>query len=283
MTATLVSTLAYLKALGAGPVLRELSVEFISPGFFYEFFSKEVIETWEGGPPEMGWVYFAVGLFYLSVLLYFLWRFRFLDELKTGWAESRRRRDEVRRLKAEKRARMKEAAASLEGVSYDGFHALAAANRAFEEGRLEDALSAYDEAGRSMSGLSAAWVGRGAALARLGRTDEARGAFGRALEIEPANAEALVNMGLLALVSGETESARETFERALALDGASARGHLGLTLLAARLGERAEAERHLKRAFRLKPSLAQEASREPSLKAFIEGLEVKVKRLRPTG
>lgn len=265
MTVALASALSHLKALVAGPLQREFVVEFVSPRFFYEFFAKEALENWEGGPPEVGPLYVIIGLFYLAVLVFFLWRFRYLQEVRSGWVENRRRRAEVRRRKAERRRLLEESAASVEGVSYDAFHALATANRAFDQGLLEEALGAYEEASRLGPPLSAAWVGRGAALGRLGRLEEAREAFGRALEIAPSNVEALVNLGLSALASGDEGEARKALETALELDGASARGYLGQALLAARLGERAVARESLQRALSLSPSLAEEAAREPAL------------------
>ncbi len=292
MIRALLASLVGLWTLGAGPVLHEFGIEFVSPRFFYEYFADEAAQAWQGGPPEVGWQYAAVGLFYLAILIYVFWRFRYLQSLRESWSEFRLRRTEARRAKAERARRLEAAEAAVAGVSYEGFHALAAGNRAFDAGRYDDALAAFEEAASAEPKLSAAWVGRGAALGRLGRPVEAREAFGEAVRRAPDNSEAWVNMGLAALEASETAAAREAFQRAVGLDGASARGYVGLAMLAATAGDRAEVLSHLEKALRLRPTLAEEVAREPAFsslaredgfRALLERFGPRPPRLRWTG
>ncbi|MFQ5893875.1 MAG: hypothetical protein ACE5H5_06140, partial [Nitrospinota bacterium] len=167
-------------SLWAGSPLNEIGIEFVSPRYFYEFFSQEA-EAWQGELPSMGWFHGVVIVCYLA-LLYYVWRrFRIVEQLRQGWAESRQRQAQAKAARAERRMRLEAAEAEADGVSYEAFQALREANRTFDEGRYAEALGAYEAAGRLSPPLSAAWVGRGAALGCLGRHAEAREAFGQAL------------------------------------------------------------------------------------------------------
>ena len=245
----------------ASSAISKIGVEFASPGYYYELFGKEAAEEWL---PTVDRLYGVMGLFYLAVLIYVFYRFRYLAQLRHGWAESRRRRSWAKAAKAERLKKLKAAEAEAAGVSYEAFQALRRANRAFDDGRYAEALVAYEEAGRATPPLSAAWVGRGAALGRLGRHEEAREAFGRALELNPANAEARVNLGLVALATGDIDSAGGAFARSVEMDGACARGHFGLAVVAAGGGAKADLLAHLKLALRLSPALLDSAAREPA-------------------
>jgi tetratricopeptide (TPR) repeat protein len=244
--------------------LREIGVEFISPRYFFEFFISETPDELIGEMPSFGWLYVVIGIAYLAVIVYVLYRFRFLEQLRRGWAESRQRQALAKMAKAERRLKLRAAEAEAEGVRYEAFQALREGNRAFDEGRFDDALAAYDEASAATPPLSAARVGRGAALGRLGRHGEAQEAFEEALSLEPANAEALVNLGLTTLSSGDEETAREAFARAVDADEACARGHFGLAVVAAANGDKGDLLAHLKRALRLSPALFDAAQSEPA-------------------
>lgn len=268
------------------------AAEFVSPRFFYEMFAQGAEEAFEGPPPDMGWLYLAAGLLYLAVIVYFFWRYRYFQQLRDSWGEFHRRRASHRIAKAERLKALKDAELEAQGVSYDAFHALAEANRAFDAGRFEEALAGYEEASRLSPVLPAALVGRGAVLGRLARRAEACESFRRALDMEPANAEAWVNLGLVALQDGDVKEAQRAFEKAVALDASQARGHYGLAKVAAARGDGAEAAQHLKRALGLRPSLAAEASRDPAftslpkesgLQELLGRYSPKVTRLRPAG
>lgn len=250
--------------------LRELDTEFASPRYFLDLFRKEATETWQGEMPDFGWLYVVVGLVYLAILAYVFYRYRFFGQLRQGWAESRKRQAMAKAAKAERRRKFQAAEAEAEGVRYEAFQALLVGNRAFDEGRFDEALAAYEEAARARPPLSAAWVGRGAALGRLGRHTEAQEAFGEALSLDPDNAEALVNLGLTALSAGDEETAQEAFGRAVEADEACARGHYGLAVLAGSNGETAEVVAHLKRALSLKPALLEAAEREPAFASLAD-------------
>ncbi|RMH23522.1 MAG: tetratricopeptide repeat protein [Acidobacteria bacterium] len=97
---------------------------------------------------------------------------------------------------------------------------LLAADRAFLEGRLDDALAAYRRAAAS-------------------RPEDPRGLLGVASVLERR---------------GQTRAAMEHYRQALRVDGELALAHLNLGALHARLGEDAAARRHLEAAVRLDPS-----------------------------
>lgn len=272
-------------SLWSGPGLNEIGVEFNSARYFYEIFTKEA-EAWQGNLPEVGWLYVLVGLFYLGVIIYFLRRVRYLEQLRLGWAESRRRQSEAREARASRRKAIEASEAEVAGVSYEAFQALREGNRAFDEGLYADALLAYEEAGRTTPPLSAAWVGRGAALGQLGRHAEARAAFEQAVELNPSNAEALVNLGLTALTAEDNETARSAFSRAVEVDEACARGHYGLAILAAADGAKADLLAHLKRALQLSSALREAATSEPAFASLADDdgcLGALLERFSPRG
>jgi tetratricopeptide (TPR) repeat protein len=125
---------------------------------------------------------------------------------------------------------------------------------AFDDGRFDDALVAFDEAladARGADVAAAAHNKRGVALVALRRRDEALEAFCAALLSDERCAPALVNIGNLLLEDGHELDAIDYYESALRIDDAyaAAYGNLGVALR--RMGRRPESVRALKRAARL--------------------------------
>jgi tetratricopeptide (TPR) repeat protein len=125
---------------------------------------------------------------------------------------------------------------------------------AFDDGRFEDALAAFDAAladANDAGAAAAAHNKRGVALVALRRRGDALEAFCAALISDERCAPALVNIGNLLLEDGHALDAIDYYESALRIDDAypAAYGNLGVALR--RLGRRPESVRALKRADRL--------------------------------
>ena len=96
-------------------------------------------------------------------------------------------------------------------------------------GRLDEALTVYQDAATEQPWLEEAHYNLGTALLQSGRPDEAEAALGRALELQPLYPEALGNLGLLYAIGGRPSEAERLFERAVevAPESATALGNLG--------------------------------------------------------
>lgn len=95
-------------------------------------------------------------------------------------------------------------------------------------GREEDALRLYDEAGRLYPGLPDAYYNAGVSLQKLGRFDEAAGMYRRALDLDPKMAAARDNLSILLARKGLYEEAIAEARRAVELEpwNAASRGNL---------------------------------------------------------
>jgi regulator of sirC expression with transglutaminase-like and TPR domain len=95
-------------------------------------------------------------------------------------------------------------------------------------GREEDALRLYDEAGRLYPGLPDVHYNAGVSLQKLGRLDEAAGMYRRALDLDPEMAAARDNLSILLARKGLFEEAIAEARRAVELEpwNAAARGNL---------------------------------------------------------
>jgi tetratricopeptide (TPR) repeat protein len=95
-------------------------------------------------------------------------------------------------------------------------------------GREEDALRLYDEAGRLYPGLPDAHYNAGVSLQKLGRFDEAAGMYRRALDLDPEMAAARDNLSILLARKGLYEEAIAEARRAVELEpwNAASRGNL---------------------------------------------------------
>jgi len=124
------------------------------------------------------------------------------------------------------------ALASVAWFLYDGLlgqrdpalDAQSAADRAFEDGDYDRALSLYRE--RTVVEAENAYALRGIALSlmQLGRDDEALSAFAVAINAEPDFGGAYANRGILHDRMGSHEQAAADYRRALELDAELADG-----------------------------------------------------------
>lgn len=105
-------------------------------------------------------------------------------------------------------------------------------NELFREGKLEEALKAYEEAQVHMPDDEDVFYNLGIVLTRLGRESEAVRSYQRALELLPDYAEAHNNLGNLLLRQGNINDALVHFNAAIAAlpDYAVAHNNLGTAL-----------------------------------------------------
>lgn len=87
-----------------------------------------------------------------------------------------------------------------------------------ELNRFDEALQAFDAAGRLKLDSAALHVNRGNALQQLGRSDEAIMAYTRAIELDPADARAFDNRSSVLVEKGQLEAALADADQAIAVD-----------------------------------------------------------------
>jgi tetratricopeptide (TPR) repeat protein len=100
-------------------------------------------------------------------------------------------------------------------------HPLVAKGRAaYEAGKYEDALSAFEEAKKERPDDPAVEYNRAVALAQLGRVAEAKSAFQRVVESKRPELQekAWYNLGNIHATTGERKEALQAYRRALRLD-----------------------------------------------------------------
>ncbi len=118
------------------------------------------------------------------------------------------------------------ALASVAWFLYDGLisprdpalDAQSAADRAFEDGDYDRALSLYRERETADPGNAYALRGVALSLMQLGRNDEALSAFATAINAEPEFGGAYANRGILHDRMGHHEQAADDYRHALSLD-----------------------------------------------------------------
>ena len=116
--------------------------------------------------------------------------------------------------------------------------AQSAADRAFEDGDYERALSLYRERAALQPGNGFALRGIALSLMQLGEEEAALAAFDRAVAAEPEMAFAYANRGILQDRMGRYEAAASDYRRALALDPSVADGPHWLTRFLRKQAER---------------------------------------------
>lgn len=120
-------------------------------------------------------------------------------------------------------------AVRLDSNFADGHNNLGAA--LFTAGRLEEAEAHLRAAIRLNAAMVSAHSNLGLLLAARHDLSAARTALSEALRIEPDNAETLARAGEVDLLAGDRRSARQSFSRALALDRANPRALRGLSFV----------------------------------------------------
>jgi tetratricopeptide (TPR) repeat protein len=108
---------------------------------------------------------------------------------------------------------------------------------AYDDGRYEDALQAFDAAKKQLPDSAALEYDRGNALYRLQRLDEAREAYQRAAEMTPGELgeRDLYNMGNALAELGRTQEAISVYRRALLLEPGDEAARHNLEVLLRRL------------------------------------------------
>jgi len=126
-----------------------------------------------------------------------------------------------------------------------------------EQGELEEAIEAYNQALALKPDYAEAYNNMGNALKKQGKSIEAIEAYKKALALKPNYAEAYNNMGTVLQEQGELEEAIDAYKKALALkpDYAEAYYNMGNTLQ--EQGKLEEAMEALNKALSLKPNYAE--------------------------
>jgi tetratricopeptide (TPR) repeat protein len=121
------------------------------------------------------------------------------------------------------------------------------------QGRLEEALTAFEEALKQRPDCSVAWYDKGTTLMELGRHEEALAALNEALHLSPDYPDAWDNKGIALNRLGREEEALACHEQATRLDPTVANywHNKGLTL--GRLGRFKKALAAIDKALRLQP------------------------------
>lgn len=156
----------------------------------------------------------------------------------------------------------REGVAEAEALLRDRFAALARdperlfleAKLSSREGRDSAAVAQYDAALLESRGTMAeAWLNRGAALRRLGRTADALDSYQRALDVRPVYPEAWFNIGVGRSELGDREGAIEAYDRSLELDRDQPRAWYNLGMQWSALDRYDEAIRALEQAVERDP------------------------------
>jgi tetratricopeptide (TPR) repeat protein len=124
------------------------------------------------------------------------------------------------------------------------------------EGRLPEAIQAYEEALRLQPDNAEAHNSVGIILVQQGKVPEATAQYEQALRVEPHNARAHNNLGVALAESGKLQEAIRHFEQALRTNPDYAEAHNNLGTVLARGGRMTEAMQHWEQALRINPNYA---------------------------
>lgn len=92
------------------------------------------------------------------------------------------------------------------------------ANKYLEDGKLEKALSTFDEALSINPSYPANYLGKALTLMQLGRFDQARSQFDKAIELDDKFALAYANRGILNDRMGRYEAAVRDYRKAIEIN-----------------------------------------------------------------
>lgn len=120
-------------------------------------------------------------------------------------------------------------------------------NVARRQGRLPEAIAAYNQALRIDPGYPDALSNLAGILASQGRIDDALPLIQRALETAPDNIPLLNNLGSIYFQKGRVSEAAELFERSLAVDPQHPVAHYNLGLIRFEEGKPNAARQHFER------------------------------------
>jgi len=125
------------------------------------------------------------------------------------------------------------------------------------QGRLQEAVSHYNEALRIKPGFAKAHNNLGNALLSQGKAQEAVSHYNEALRMKPDYAKAHYNLGTALLGQGRAEEAARHYEAALRINPDYYEAHYNLGLALARQGRVGEAIEHFSETLRLMPGFAE--------------------------
>lgn len=134
------------------------------------------------------------------------------------------------------------------------------------KGLLDEALKQYAIAGQSASSTAGfLYFNMGVILQQQGKLADAVSAYQSALAANPASAGALHNLGLVYLDTGQNELALQQFGRLIQLEPQNASAIYYAGLASERLGRRDEARKHYESVLALDPRHAWAADRLKAL------------------
>ncbi len=123
-----------------------------------------------------------------------------------------------------------------------------------KEGKLEQAVTYFQEAVRLKPDYVAAYNQLGNVLQVLGKTDEAIAAYEKILQINPNVAEAHCNLGNIWQIQGKVKEAIVAYQQALEIKPNFTLAHLNLAKLLVAEGSMGQAEHHYQQAQNLEPN-----------------------------
>ena len=125
------------------------------------------------------------------------------------------------------------------------------------QGRLEEALAAYDRAVCLKPDYAKAYAGRGAIFFQQGRLEEALATYDQALRKEPDAAELHLNRGVVLQRQGRLEKALAAYDRAVCLKPDYAKAHAGRGAIRVQQGRLEEALAAYDQALQSAPDVAE--------------------------
>ena len=126
-----------------------------------------------------------------------------------------------------------------------------------EQGKLEEAIGAFNKALSIKPDFTEAYNNLGNALKEQGRLDEAIEAFNKALSIKPDHDEGYNNMGIALQEQGKLDEAIEAFNKALSIKPDYAEGYNNMGIALKEQGRLDEAIEAFNKALSIKPDYAE--------------------------
>ena len=121
----------------------------------------------------------------------------------------------------------------------------------FRLGRIDDAITAFEEAVRLAPADARAWKGLGVAHAARGNYKSAEQPLRKACEIDPRDPDVCYYLGLASYNLGRYENATDAYNKALKAPGDAGRARAGLGLVLEALGKADAGERELREATKI--------------------------------
>jgi tetratricopeptide (TPR) repeat protein len=126
-----------------------------------------------------------------------------------------------------------------------------------DEGRVDDAITHYQEALKIKPGAAEFRNNLGTALQQEGRVDEAIAQYREALQIKPNEAEMRYNLGNALLQKGRVDEAAADYQKALQIKPDYAEAHNNLAIALLQKGRVDDAITHYEQALQIQPGFAE--------------------------